>query len=254
MPQRIASIAPSNTEIAFALGLGPRVVAVDQYSNYPPEATQKAQVGSYIEPDLEALVAADPDLVLATGAHVKTLLPAPEARKLPVLVLEPKDLEGVFGSLLLVGRATGQTRQADELVGQLRQRVATLTSALAGAPKSRVFFELGPELYTAGPGAFVSDLIDRAGGENIAADADTPWPQLSQEVVIQRDPAVIILVDEVAGVTPESVRARPGWDQVSAVKEGRIVTLDPDLTNRPGPRAVDGLEAIARALHPDRVK
>jgi iron complex transport system substrate-binding protein len=253
-PQRIVSIAPSNTEILFALGLGDRVVAVDQFSNYPPEAKQKAQLGSYIKPNLEALVAATPDLVLASEVHTKVVLPELEARKLVTVVVDPKNVDEVFDRILLVGKVTGQNAQAEKLVGDLKERAASATAKVRDAPKTRVFFELSPELYTAGPGTFVHDLIERAGGQNIAADAGQPWPQLSLEAIVQRDPEVVLLADEVAGENLEKVRSRPAWDKVSAVKNGRVVVIDPDLANRPGPRVVDGLEAIAKALHPDRFR
>jgi iron complex transport system substrate-binding protein len=253
-PQRIVSIAPSNTEILFALGLGDRVVAVDQYSNFPPEAKQKAQLGSYVKPNLEALVAATPDLVLATEVHTKSVLPELEGRNLTAVVVDPKNVDEVFDRILLVGKVTGQDARAEKLVGELKERTASVTAKVKDAPKTRVFLELSPELHTAGPGTFVHDLIERSAGQNVAADAGQPWPQLSLEALVQRDPEVILLADEVAGETPEKVKARPAWDKVSAVKAGRVVVIDPDLASRPGPRIVDGLELVARALHPDRFR
>lgn len=253
-PQRIVSIAPSNTEILFALGLGDRVVAVDQFSNFPPEAKQKAQLGSYVKPNLEALVAATPDLVLATEVHTKAVLPELEGRNLTAVVVDPKNVDEVFDRILLVGKVTGQDARAEKLVGELKERSASVTAKVKDAPKTRVFLELSPELHTAGPGTFVHDLIERSAGQNVAADAGQPWPQLSLEAIVQRDPEVVLLADEVAGQTPEKVRSRPAWDKVSAVKAGRVVVIDPDLANRPGPRIVDGLELVARALHPDRFR
>ena len=129
-----------------------------------------------------------------------------------------------------------------------------MNAKVAGAPSPRIFFEIDPKLYTAGPGTFIHDLIHRAGGTNIAADATTRYPQLSSETVVLKDPEVIVLADDVAGQSPETVKARPGWREVSAVRTGRIVSIHPDLTNRPGPRLVDGLEALAKALHPDRFR
>ncbi len=251
-PQRIVSIAASNTEILFALGLGEKVVAVDQYSDYPPEAEQKPQLGSYVKPDLEQIVAAAPDLVLATSVHEETIVPELEALRLTVAVIDPEDIDGVFDGIGLVGRITGQDAQATRLVCELQDRVDAVAERINGAPQPRVFFELSPELHTAGPDSFIDDLISRAGGQNIAAGAAEEWPQLSAEVLLEQDPEVILLADEAAGVSLEQVRARPGWQQITAVKQGRIVAIDPDLTNRPGPRVVDGLEAIARALHPER--
>src|SRR5215213_7262341 len=250
-PTRIVSIAPSNTEMLFALGLDERIVGVDSYSNYPPEAAQKPQVGSYLEPDLERIVAAEPDLILATEAHVGTVLPELDALGLPTVVIEPADLDEVFSDLLLVGTITDMSPRAQHVVCELQARVDAVTHAVAGAPRPRVFFELSPDLYTAGPGSYIDDLISRAGGDNVAAGAAEPWPQLSAEAVVSADPEVILLADHEAGITAEQVAARPGWQQMSAVQQGSIVSLNADLVARPGPRVVDGLEAITAALHPE---
>lgn len=250
-PERIISLAPSSTEILFALGLGDRVVAVDQYSDYPAAARQKARVRGYSRPDLEQIVALSPDLVLVNPIHVRTVVPELERLKLTVVVLNPNNLDGVFDRILLVGKITGEEAQARRLVGELQERAKAITLRVVDAPRLRVFFELSPALHTAGPGSFIHDLIERAGGLNIAGDATTQWPQLSPETLFLKDPEVIILA-YVGSETPEGVRARPGWHQITAVKTGRIVVIDPDLTSRAGPRVVEGLEAIARALHPDR--
>lgn len=251
-PLRIVTAAPSVTELAFALGLGDTVVAVDQYSNYPPEAASKVSIGSYIDPDLEAVVGAKPDLVLVTSVHLAKIVPALEARDIPALVLDASNIEGVYTDILLLGRATGRRSQAESLVDSLRGRVAAVGRAVAGADPVSVFYEIDPTLYTAGPGTFIDDLIRRAGGTNIAGGASTAYPQMSAEEVVAADPAVIILSDEAAGVSPEAVKGRSGWSGIAAVKDGRIVVLDPDLGSRPGPRIVDALEQIARILHPDR--
>ena len=252
-PRRIVTAAPSATELAFALGLGDQVVAVDKYSNYPPEASSKTSIGSYIDPDLESIVGAGPDLVLVTDVHLAKLVPALEARRIPTVVLSARDIEGVYVDLLLLGRISGRTEQAEALVDQLRARVARVEQAVAGTTPVRAFYEIDPTLYTAGPGTFIDDVIRRAGGINIAAGATTAYPQLSAEEVIRADPEVIILADEGAGVSPDAVRARQGWSKVSAVVNNRLAVLDPDIASRPGPRIVDALEQIARILHPDRV-
>lgn len=251
-PQRIVSIAPSNTEILFALGLGDRIVGLDAFSNYPPETADKPRVGDYLEPDLEAVAAADPDLILATEFHVDTVLPEFETLDLPTVVLEPANLDEVFASIVQVGAIAGEPARAEALVCELQSRADAVAAAVAGAPRTSVFVELDPSLYTVGPGTFIADVIDRAGGANIAADAAEPWPQLSAEAVVAANPDVILLTDEGGGVTPEQVAARPGWKSIAAVEQGRVVAIDPDLIARPGPRVVDGLEAVAAALHPDR--
>ena len=137
----------------------------------PLEAGQKPQVGSYLEPDLERVVAAEPDLILATEAHVGTVLPELDALGLPTVVIEPTDLDEVFSGMLLVGTITDMSSRAQQVVCELQARVDAVTDAVAGAPRPRVFFELSPDLYTAGPGSFVDDLISRAGGDNVAAGA-----------------------------------------------------------------------------------
>jgi iron complex transport system substrate-binding protein len=250
-PARIVSVAPSATEILYALGLGEQIVAVDQHSNFPPEAAAKATLGPYARPDLEAIVAAAPDLILATGAHLKTIAPALEERRLTVLVLEPKTLPEVLDSIRLVGEVTGRREAASRLVEELRERGDAVTARVAGRARPRVYVELSPKLHSAGPGSFLDDLLRRAGGENVAAGAAAPWPQLSQEALLLSDPQVVLLVYVGDVETPETIRARPGWAGVSAVREGRVVVVDPDLTTRAGPRVAEALETLARALHPD---
>ena len=228
-------------------------MAVSDYSDYPPEAATRPKVG-YIRVDIERVIGYNPDLVLATGAQRQQVTPQLRQRGLKVITLDPKNLENVFDNILLVGRATGQTAAAEKLVADLKARVEQIESRVRQTgTRPRVFFELDKSLFTVGPGSFIHDLIVRAGGENIAGDADRPYPQLSLEVLLQRDPEVIIITDigQYGGETPESVRARPGWQSVSAVRNNRVVPINPDLVNRPGPRIVDGFEAIARALHPE---
>jgi len=253
-PQRIVSLASSNTEILFALGLGDRVVGVDQYSDFPPPAREKPRVGSFVKPDMEKILALEPDLVLATEMHVKTALPDLEKRGLATMVVTPKGVKAVLDAIKLVGKATGRQKEAEELTSTMAARIAAVEARSKGSPSVRTFFELSPELHTAGPGSFVDDMIRLAGGSNIAAGAGKEWPQLSQEALLVADPEVILLADHGSsgGQSPQSVAARPGWQQITAVKMGRVYEIDPDLTNRPGPRVVDGLEMIADKLHPTR--
>lgn len=253
-PQRIISLSSSNTEILFALGLESRVVGVDQYSNYPPSAKSKPAVGGFADPDLEKIVALEPDLVLGTSIHVKSILPELERRGLTTVIIDPKNVSGVLDSVRLVAKITGQQKEASAVISGMQAKIDSVQSAVKGAKPVRVFFEISPDLYTAGPGTFVNDVLQMAGGANIAAGAGTDWPQLSQESLILADPDVILLADQPADVTPEMVAARPGWSEVSAVKNKRILVINDDLTSRPGPRVVDGLEFVAKALHPDRVK
>jgi iron complex transport system substrate-binding protein len=252
-PQRIISLAPSNTEVLYALGLGARVVGVTEYCNYPPEAKEKPKVGGFAKIDLEKVVGLNPDLVLATNIHAKTVVPELEKRGIPVVVVEPKNVADVFAKITFVGKLTGATDAAAKLTAQMKTRMDAVTAQVAQAKtKPRVFYEIDKSLYTPGPGSYIDDLLTQAGGVNIAADAKNSYAQLSPEVIIAQDPEVILLGDMLFGETPASVSARPGWTTISAVKNGRVVpVLNEDVIARPGPRVVEGLELIARALYPE---
>jgi len=251
-PQRIISLAPANTEILYALGLGDRVVGVTEYCNYPPEAAEKPKVGGFSDVDLEQVVGLEPDLVLATSLHTSEVVPALQERGVPVFVADPQTVLGVLETIRTIGHITGKDQAAGALTSHMQEGISAVQETIKDAPRPRVFWELGPELYTAGPGSFLNDLIVMAGGENVAADAESPWPQLSLEAIVLKDPAIVVLADHNYGETAESVTQRPGWWNITAVREGRIVELtDDDIFSRPGPRIVEGLEFLAQAFHPD---
>ena len=252
-PVRIVSLAPSNTELLYALDLGDRVAGVDKFSNYPPAAQAKPKIGSYSAANLEQVVALEPDLILAAGITRPDVLTALAGRGLATVVLNPTDLAGVLANITLLGQIADVGANATVLRGSLDARVAAVAERAKGAAtKPRAFVELDPtQFYSVGPKSFIDDLIARAGGTNIAADTGTPYPQLSQEQIIAKDPEVILLGDGSQGVTPESVKGRAGWGGISAVKSGRIVVLDEDVFLRPGPRSVDALEQLLRYLHPE---
>jgi iron complex transport system substrate-binding protein len=254
-PQRLVSLAPSNTEILFALGLGDKVVGVTDFCNYPEEAKSIEQVGTYFEPNIEKIFSLSPDLVLAiTG--LPEVIAKLEELGIPALILDPSDLEAVLADIQLVGKATGAEKEAEALVSEMRERIAVVTEK-AGEVKERprVFCEIDAtdpsKPWASGSGSFMDAMIRLSGGANVAADAESPWPQLSAEEIIDKDPDIIILADAKYGVTVESVGERPGWEVITAVKEGAIYDIDDDLISRPGPRIVDGLEAVARIIHPE---
>lgn len=254
-PQRLVSLASSNTELVYAADLQDRLVGVDDYSDYPPEAKNMEKVGGFAKPNIEKIVSLAPDLVLATQIHTKGVVDDLEKRGLKVVVIQPAKLEQIPENLLLLGQLTGRLGQAEKVAGALRQRIQTVTTKVANAPKVRVFFELSPDLISVGRDSFLDDMIEKAGGESVSRDTQGAWPKLNPEVIVAKDPQVIILADhgsDSGGVTAEMVRERPGWAMVSAVKDNRIVLLpNQDITNRPGPRAVDGLEFLAQTLHPE---
>jgi iron complex transport system substrate-binding protein len=255
-PGRVVSLAPSNTEMLYALGLGDRLVAVNEWSDYPPEARTKVQLRG-IRPSLEHLLSLRPDLVLAVpgvGEAPSELGPY----GIPVLVLAPRDLEGVYRNIELLGAVLRVPDSARALTRALRGRVAAVRARVAGARRPRVFYEVDGvdpvRPFTAGPGTFVHELLELAGAENVAAAARGAWPQLSLEQLLKMDPEIVLLGDTL-GVnhpqTPEMVLRRPGWERLTAIRRRAVRTVDGTLVTRPGPRIAGGLEAMARAVHPN---
>lgn len=249
-PGKIVSIAPSNTEILFALGLGDKVVGVTDSCDYPEAAKSKPKVGS-VELDYEEIVGIAPDLVVAVGSLQRQAIDRLSELGSCVVAVDPKTVDGVLHAITLIGKATGADDRAATLVAELSKRIEAVTSAVSGVGPSgspRVFVEIWNEpLMTAGPGTFVDELISAAGGENIAHDARGEWPQFSAEAVIERDPEVIILT----GFNKAEALARPAWQGISAYGSGRVHEIHPDLLVRPGPRLVQGLEELSRILHPE---
>lgn len=257
VPERIISLTPSGTEILFALGLGPRMVGGTDYDNYPPEALALPKVGDYENPNLENIIALEPDLVLADSIHQKTVEEL-EALGIPVLAFDPATVAGVYDTIIRIGKAAGALETAEELVDQMQREVAALTAPLADLAeedKPTVYYEIWYEpLITVGPQTYIHDMITLAGGRNIAADAQTAWPEYSLEVLIEKDPEVIIrprVLMGTAALKKEDFASRPGWENITAVREGRIYLVEDDLISRPGPRCVQGLKDLVQILHPD---
>jgi len=249
-PESIVALAPSFVEVLFAIAAGDAVVAVDENTDFPPEAAARTKLSGF-EPSVEGIAALEPDLVIIffdPGGLEEAL----EGLGIPVLFLaSPQSVEGVFDQIELLGRATGHLEEAEALIADMRESIDAIAEKLADVQEGpRVFHEVGPELFTASDEDFVGDLYTILKAQNIAAGAG-PFPQLTAEAVIAADPEVIILAD-VPAVTPEEVKARPGWDSVSAVQNDRVFAVDPDIVSRNGPRLVDGLEELARLLYPER--
>ncbi len=259
--QRVVSLAPSNTEILFAVGAGTQVVGRDEFTNYPPEATSLPSIGGSMgNYNAEAIVSLKPDLVLAAEINTPELVETLAGLGLTVYYLpNPTDMEGMYANLLTVAKLTGHEAETQALVTTLRQRVQAVqekVAPLSNAPV--VFYELDatdPNApYTTGPGTFMNLLIGMAGGINAASEATSPWAQFSAEELLVQNPQVILLGDAAYGVTVDAVKARPGWDALDAVKNNQVYPFNDDLTSRPGPRLVDGLEELARLLHPELFK
>jgi iron complex transport system substrate-binding protein len=255
-PTRIVSLAPSNTELAYALGLGDKVVGVDDNSNYPADVSKVEKVGGFSGTNLEKIVSLSPDIVLAAGITSKDTLTSLQSRKLKVVIINPLNLAGIVTNLRLLGQIENVPEKAEAAVKTFQDKLDEVSAKIKTASaKPRVFYELDPTLYTVGPGSFIDEIITRAGGQNIVTDASNPYPQLNQEAVISKDPEVILVGDDTGGTdTPEIISARPGWNVISAVKNKRVFAVSADLVNRPGPRAALGVEEVAKLLYPDLFK
>jgi len=258
--QKVVSMAPSNTEILFAIGAGPQVVGRDEFSDYPEEAKSLPSVGGSMgQYSYEQVAALKSDLVLAGGINTPEQVKALEDLGINVFYLgNPSTLEEMYANLEFVAQLTGRETEAAALVESLEARVKAVDDKLAGVTdKPVVFYEIDAsdpnKPYTTGPGTFIDLLIARAGGQNLPGLTDA-YPQVSLEQIVLVDPAVILLGDALYGTTPEIVAARAGWSEISAVKENRVLPFDDNLVSRPGPRLVDGLEALAQAIHPELYK
>lgn len=259
-PQRIVSLAPSTTEIAFALGLGKQVIAVDALSDYPAATKDLPKIKTY-PLNLEQVVALKPDLILAAGIQSPDDIKKLADLKLTVLVVGSMNatFESVMSDVALVGKATGTDAQAKAITDAMQQRIDAVKAKIATATsKPKVYWELDAtdpaKPYAPGPGSFVSDIITMAGGVNATASAKAAYAQVNAEEIIAANPDLIILSDAAYGTPPESVKARPGWSAINAVKNNKVFPIDDNLVSRPGPRIVDGLEATAKLIHPELFK
>jgi iron complex transport system substrate-binding protein len=260
IPQRIVSLAPSNTEILFALGLGDKVVGVTEYCNYPQEAMTKTKVGGFSNVDIEKVVSLEPDLVLATHIHGKTVIPALEKLGLTVVALTPGSLNEVLDSITLVGKITGQSREASKLINDLGTRieaVADRTHNLSPGQKPRVFYITWHDpLMTAGTETLADDVISSAGGQNIAYDISGD-KAINLETVIYRDPQVIVAsvgMGSGEDLPWQYVQTEPRLENTQALLNGRVYKIDGDMIHRPGPRIVDALEQMTQFIHPELFK
>ncbi|MBW8172954.1 helical backbone metal receptor [Ornithinimicrobium sp. Arc0846-15] len=247
-PESIVSISPSATEVLFAIGAGDQVVAVDSFSTTPEEAPVTDLSG--FDPNIEAIVAYEPDLVVASGDS-NDLVASLGELDIPVLVYgAPADIEGGYAQMADLGVATDHVDETAEVISGLREDVDT---ALAEAPADaspRVYHELDDTFFSASSFGFVGSVYADLGATNIADEADTDesgFPQLTEEFIIEADPQVIVITDQV-GYTAEDVAARPGWDEITAVQEGNIITVNADIASRWGPRLPQFIEAAAQAL------
>ena len=248
-PQRIVSLAPANTEIVAALGLMDRLVGVTSFDDYPPEVASIGIIGDFASPNLEAVAAAEPDLVLATSGVQADVIGQLENLGAVVVAVDPADLESLFGSIVMVGQATGTSEEADTIVSSMRSQLDEITVAIGDATPVPVFLEIAQDpLFTAGPGTLLDDLITAAGGANIVTQEG--YVAFSVEQLVAEDPAVYMAT--LGSMSdPDDLASRPGYADIDAVRTGRVYVLEDNLVSRPGPRVIEGVRLIAEALHPD---
>jgi iron complex transport system substrate-binding protein len=252
---RVISLAPNLTEIVFAVGAGDRLVGRTTYCDFPAEAKAITEVGDTLQPSLERIIALKPQVVLiSTASQLEVFTRQLQNQNIAVFVTDPRDLEGVLRTISQVGEMVGQKPQAEVVINKLRERANAVEQAVRQKPPVRVFFQLSAEpLYTAGHDAFVTDLIRRAGAVSVTADVPGAWPKYSNESALAANPDAIIL--PVGGsMGTGNLNVTEALSRSRAALEGRVYKVNDDHLMRPGPRAIDGLEAMARALHPDAFK
>ncbi|MBT2696319.1 ABC transporter substrate-binding protein [Bacillus sp. ISL-40] len=259
-PEKIVSLIPSNTEIAFALGLDKEVVGVSDFDNYPEAATKKEKIGGQ-EINLEKIISLKPDLVLAhaSSAHNSEagLQQLKDAGITVLVVNDAQNFDQVYDSIDMIGKATGETAKADEMIKGMKDKLAEI-KAKAGEikEKKKVLVEVSPapEIYTPGKNTFMDQMLNIINAENIANDQEG-WIKIDQEAMIKRNPDVILTTYGYYVKNPaEQVLTRKGWETVNAVKNKHVVDVDSDRVTRSGPRIVEGVEDLAKAVYPEIFK
>ena len=247
--RRVVSLAPSLTENIFAVGAGDRLVGNTTYCNYPEEAKSIQKVGDTLSPNLETIVALKPDVVfVSTASQLESFKNVLEQNHIAVYVTNPSSLDAVLTDLRTLGDLLGTVDRTSELLNELQERIAGATQNVDGERAVSVFVQISKEpLFTIGKDSFVTELVAKAGGRSVTAEVPSGYPQLSKETAVALNPEVIILSE-----SDDNREANEVFKNSTAVKNGRVYEINADLLSRPGPRLVEGLEQIARDLHPDK--
>jgi iron complex transport system substrate-binding protein len=252
-PTRVISLAPSITEILYAIGLDDEIVGVTEFCDYPPAAQQKPKIG-YAQPNIESILSLSPDLVLAPRAFLRAdLLAKLEQLKVPTFIVDPESFEEIPSRIQTVGRILNRSSAADGVATAMRQRISAIRKKMESVTRIRVLYVLNSQpLITVGPGSYIHQVINVAGGSNIASQTAVPYPHLNMEAVLKEDPEIIIFpIGKAEGIPLSEQQQWLRWTSLSAVKQGRLHQISADVLNRPGPRIVEGLEALARIIHPE---
>ncbi|CAN5762486.1 ABC transporter substrate-binding protein [soil metagenome] len=244
--ERAISLAPNLTENIFAVGAGDRLVGVTTFCNYPPAAEKIQKVSDTQTPNMETIVALKPDVVfVSTASQLENFTKILDERNIAVFVTNPNSFEDVFKNLKTFGEIFDRDEQAENLVIELKQRVANIEKELAGKSSVKVFVQIDKDsLYTVGKESFITDLIERAGGESVTKTVATAYPKISKETALALNPDVIILSESPNNLEPNEV-----FKNSNAVKNGKVFKINADIISRPSPRLVDALEQIAAYLH-----
>lgn len=252
-PTRVVSLAPSITEMLFALGLDEQIVGVTEFCDFPPAAAPKPKVG-YSNPNLESLIALRPELIVAPlEFHRANVLAKLEELKIPVLLLEAASVEQIFSHIHTLGRIFDRSTVAHAMTADMRTRMAEISRRTEHLSRTRVLYVINSQpLITVGPGSYIHQMIGLAGGSNIASEANSPYPRLTMETVLKADPEILIFprgsVETVPRSEQESWRR---WTTLTAVQQNRLREVSANALNRPGPRVMEGLESLARVIHPE---
>jgi len=247
-PSKIVSLSAAHVEVLYAIGAGGQLLAGDKFSDCPTAAAALEHVDSFT-PSVEAITALQPDLVVLAFPNPELQQALSNVGVKSMLLSIPESVDGTLDQIRLVGRITGHRDEAEAYAKGMEQRIEEIKDSVAGREQLSVYHEVDNTFFTAGPGSFVDDLYKILGVRNIAENADSAFPQLTQEAIIQAAPDVIILADEDAGESAEIVSARAGWAAIPAVKNKRIYTVDPDIVSRPGPRLITALETLKKLVY-----
>jgi iron complex transport system substrate-binding protein len=251
--RRVVSIAPSVTEIIYALGAEARLVGDTDYCDDPPEAKTKPHVGALLNPSFEAILALKPDLVISSAINRPETVLALERLGIPVYATDPHSVEGTVDSIEGLGELIGAEREGKMLASQLRARLDDLRHRLVGRPPKRVLFVVWEDpLISTGPHTFLADALRRAGAESVV-ETTQDWPKLSLEEAVRLQPEALVFAGAGARAGTDDydgLRERPGWSALEAVKQGRIAVVS-DALDRPAPRMIDAIEQLARQVHPE---
>lgn len=251
-PERIISVAPTPTEMLFAVGAGDLIVGIDAWSDYPAQTENITKVGDY-ELNLEQIITLKPDLIVSGDLVPQTDLTILESNGIPYMIIADRTLNDVYRSIQLIGNVTDKAANASLLVKSMKERVGAVTNKTlaAGVSHPKVYLEYWP-LFTFGPGSFGNDLIRLAGGTNIGEIKDSEYPSVTDEFVVSQNPDIIVYTTGPSTTTNSAeIMARPDWGETTAVSQMHIYSIDDNLISRYGPRIIDGLEQLAAIVHPD---